>query len=82
MGRGGGTCEEGPGGEGPGGGSTTGALCTRFTLVTLMVGEDEVPFRVMGGEEPFLVPHYLLFAFWSLGKELKKRCILMCSECK
>jgi len=37
-----------------------------------MVGEDEVPFRLMGGEEPFLVPHYLLFASWSLGKELKK----------
>jgi hypothetical protein len=38
-----------------------------------MVGEDEMPFRLMGGEEPFLVPHYFLFASWSLGKELKKK---------
>ncbi len=44
-----------------------------FGLITLMVGEDEMPFRLMGGEEPFLVPHYFLFASWSLGKELKKK---------
>lgn len=47
-------------------------LWRRFGLITLMVEEDEVHFRLMGGEEPFLVPHYLLFASWSLGKEFKK----------